>query len=338
MKSRFDIALSVLLSLTLTFFVISCARTEVTEPEDDYDEFAAVEAGADEAFKETFGDDDDIDVDPIKVDPIDSDIKDLDNELPKETTKKETPEKNLSVGMERYKKYWSNGVDPDYPSSRYLIGIGMKNYDSENDKGLAERQATADARAEIAAFFKAKIESMVKTEQEKIVTIKSKVRHVGVLIKDEYDMTQSVQQSVKGAEKKGVAYDSKLKIVYVLVVLDRKRAAELINEELKALKTKIEANVSVYQTAASDGRLIKATNILAKAINMLVQFRAKRQEAIFIAPEGFVIVDLEGIEEGDLIQKLAEITIDLTLMVKSKITTTDENGNTVVQKLDTVTS
>ncbi len=337
MKQRFDIALSMLLSLTLAFFVISCAGTDTTEPEEDYSEFDKVQANADKADSETYGDDD-INTDPIEVDPIDTDIKDLDKELPKETPKKEEPDKDLSVGLDRYNQYWKNGNDPDFPSSRYLIGIGAKNYDSENDKGHAERQATADARAEIAAFFKAKIESNVKTEQEKIVTIKAKVRQVGLLIKDEYNMTQSVQESVKGASKEGVAYDTKLKIVYVLVVLDRKRAAEIINEELKALKTKIEANVSVYQTAASEGRLIKATNNLAKAINMLVQFRAKRQEAIFIAPEGFVIIDLDGIEEGDLIQKLAEITIDLTLMVKSKITTTDENGVTTVQKLDSVTS
>ena len=337
MKQRFDIALTVLLSLTLAFFVMSCANTDTTEPEEDYSEFDKVEANADSAFNETYGDDD-IELDPIEDDPIEDDVKDLENEIPKDTTKKDEPKIDNSVGLDRYQKYWSNGYDPDYPSSRYLIGVGAKNYDSENDKGHAKRQATADARAEIAAFFKAKIESKVKTEQEKITTIKAKVKHVGLLIKDEYNMTQSVKQSVKGAEVKGSTSDTKLKIIYVLVVLDRKRAAEIINEQLKSMKTTIEGNVSVYQTAASEGRLIKATNILAKTINMLIQFRAKRQEAIFIAPEGFVIIDLEGIEEGDLIQRLAEITIDLTLMVKSKITTTDENGNTKVQKLDSVTS
>ncbi len=233
---------------------------------------------------------------------------------------------------------WLKRNDPNYPNAEFLIGVGAAPFKSEEDKVKARKNARASGREEIAGFFEAKIKSVFKDETKKIVEIKDKVRHASTSIKLKYTLEESIDKVLEGVEVVGEATDPGKKIIYVLVVMEKQRAAKRINSELKEIKSTIESWVALVETAKSNKRILQVASLYTKIINLMSKFRMKKKEFDIIAPPGEASIELGNFDEGYIINQLGLLTLDLVMMVKSKVTYKNEKGEVTQRDNDPISS
>ena len=315
-------------------FLTACGSPAKGEPADEPvdDEFAAVERGAK-------GGVDELDY-ALGNKPRPKDEKDpFKKTEPKKTEPKKTEPKKIESDPEVKEidstNFRENAISK-YPSRSYIIGIGMAQYKTQS-KQVALRNAKGDAKDEVAAYFKTKIKSDLSLAQKTIKEIQGKVKHAKTFIRNEYKLKQSVEQIIYATEIKNVAYQKNPPVVYVLAVLERERVANSIKKELESLESKINGNYSLALTANSSKRMLHAAKLLSSTINLITKFHLKVKEFIIVAPAGWEAPKLT-IEEGQLTQLLGELTINLTVVVKTRLVYADENDVEKIVKTDHVAS
>ncbi|RLB13781.1 MAG: hypothetical protein DRG35_06340, partial [Deltaproteobacteria bacterium] len=122
---------------------------------------------------------------------------------------------------------WVDGDSIQYPSSKYLTGVG---YDP--DRKLAEDKA----RAEIAKIFVSKIDSRTRTYQD-YLKITSKGRSKTEEIFSIQDITSvSTQKVLSGVRIAQVYQETGTRpIFYALAVLDRDQSAKILGYKIQEL-------------------------------------------------------------------------------------------------------
>ena len=179
------------------------------------------------------------------------------------------------------------GWPVQYPSSRYLTGIGV----SSTSWGMwvALQRASDDARAEIART----IESRVESRRELFMRSSSSSGHLDdrsnrILRAESHNLSSftrvSTDQIVSGIEFKEKHHDQSERVLYVLAALDRVAASERLERQIKEFdyRTALLREQARKQEGAQD--LLVAAQLYRKALGASLQADVLRQQASVLDP------------------------------------------------------
>lgn len=170
---------------------------------------------------------------------------------------------------------WVDGESIQYPSSRYLTGVG---YDP--DRKLAEDKA----RAEIARIFMSKIDSRTKTYQD-YLQITSKGRSKTEETFSIQDITRvSTQKVISGIRISQVYQETGARpIFYALAVLDRDQSAKILGYKIQELDQDIHQLLS---RAKGEEDLLVRVKYLKQSAQKFVMREAYDTELRIVSQKG----------------------------------------------------
>lgn len=170
---------------------------------------------------------------------------------------------------------WVDGESIQYPSSRYLTGVG---YDP--DRKLAEDKA----RAEIAKIFMSKIDSRTKTYQDYLqITSKGKSKTEETF--NIQDITRvSTQKVLSGVRISQVYQETGARpIFYALAVLDRDQSAKILGYKIQELDQDIHQLLS---RAKGEEDLLAKVKYLKQSVQKFVMREAYDTELRIVSQKG----------------------------------------------------
>ena len=206
----------------------------------------------------------------------------------------------MGVGFSGLPDWAKTGKSKQYPSSRYLIGVGE----------AAERAQAEDlARAEIAKIFEARVQSetqdlmtSLKTYQKSQETITSEEQFKGLT-------KVSTASTQKGVEIVEVTVEKKK--VYALAVLDRVKMMQQLTDQIAELDVKISHDIQF--SASSEDKLEKIRH-LKRALMAMLERRAINAQFVIVNSAG------QGIDPShDFTKVTQELETLLSQNVKLKV-------------------
>lgn len=170
---------------------------------------------------------------------------------------------------------WIDGESIQYPSSRYLTGVG---YDPD-------RKSSEDkARAEIAKIFFSKIDSRTRSYQDYLqITSKGKSKTRETFSIEEITKV-STQKVLSGVRISSVYQDTGSKpIFYALAVLDRDQSAKILRDKIQQLDQDIKG---LLTRAKGEGDMLAKVKYLKQSIQKHILREAYDAELRIVSPSG----------------------------------------------------
>jgi hypothetical protein len=170
---------------------------------------------------------------------------------------------------------WIDGESIQYPSSRYLTGVG---YDPD-------RKSSEDkARAEIAKIFYSKIDSRTRSYQDYLqITSKGKSRTRETFSIEEITKV-STQKVLSGVRVSSVYQDTGSEpIFYALAVLDRDQSAKILRDKIQQLDQGIKG---LLNRAEGEEDMLAKVKYLKQSIQTHVLREACDAELRIVSPSG----------------------------------------------------
>lgn len=217
---------------------------------------------------------------------------------------------------------WVDGDSIQYPSSKYLTGVG---YDP--DRKLAEDKA----RAEIAKIFVSKIDSRTRTYQD-YLKITSKGRSKTEEIFSIQDITSvSTQKVLSGVRIAQVYQETGTRpIFYALAVLDRDQSAKILGYKIQELDQDIHQLLS---RAKGEEDLLAKVKCLKQSVQKFVIREAYDTELRIVSRTGKGISS--SIHFAEIKGRLESILLrDFLIGVSVKGSRADEVQDALVQGLN----
>lgn len=217
---------------------------------------------------------------------------------------------------------WVDGDSIQYPSSKYLTGVG---YDP--DRKLAEDKA----RAEIAKIFVSKIDSRTRTYQD-YLKITSKGRSKTEEIFSIQDITSvSTQKVLSGVRIAQVYQETGTRpIFYALAVLDRDQSAKILGYKIQELDQDIHQLLS---RAKGEEDLLAKVKRLKQSVQKFVIREAYDTELRIVSRTGKGISS--SIHFAEIKGRLESILLrDFLIGVSVKGSRADEVQDALVQGLN----
>ncbi len=170
---------------------------------------------------------------------------------------------------------WIDGESIQYPSSRYLTGVG---YDPD-------RKSSEDkARAEIAKIFFSKIDSRTRSYQDYLqITSKGKSKTRETFSIEEITKV-STQKVLSGVRISSVYQDTGSEpIFYALAVLDRDQSAKILRDKIQQLDQDIKG---LLTRAKGEGDMLAKVKYLKQSIQKHILREAYDAELRIVSPSG----------------------------------------------------
>ncbi len=170
---------------------------------------------------------------------------------------------------------WIDGESIQYPSSRYLTGVG---YDPD-------RKSSEDkARAEIAKIFFSKIDSRTRSYQDYLqITSKGKSKTRETFSIEEITKV-STQKVLSGVRISSVYQDTGSEpIFYALAVLDRDQSAKILRDKIQQLDQDIKGFLT---RAKGEGDMLAKVKYLKQSIQKHILREAYDAELRIVSPSG----------------------------------------------------
>ena len=170
---------------------------------------------------------------------------------------------------------WIDGESIQYPSSRYLTGVG---YDPD-------RKSSEDkARAEIAKIFFSKIDSRTRSYQDYLqITSKGKSKTRETFSIEEITKV-STQKVLSGVRISSVYQDTEPEpIFYALAVLDRDQSAKILRDKIQQLDQDIKG---LLTRAKGEGDMLAKVKYLKQSIQKHILREAYDAELRIVSPSG----------------------------------------------------
>jgi hypothetical protein len=170
---------------------------------------------------------------------------------------------------------WIDGESIQYPSSRYLTGVG---YDPD-------RKTSEDkARAEIAKIFFSKIDSRTRSYQDYLqITSKGKSKTRETFSIEEITKV-STQKVLSGVRISSVYQDTGSEpIFYALAVLDRDQSAKILRDKIQQLDQDIKG---LLTRAKGEGDMLAKVKYLKQSIQKHILREAYDAELRIVSPSG----------------------------------------------------
>ncbi len=207
------------------------------------------------------------------------------------------------------KPKWIEGKTREYPSSRYLIGVGRAK--ASGNPAQDQLQAEQNARAELARQIRTKIKSRLSIRAEE------ELNRLGA--EQLFRFAQEVRSSVVSQEElvlEGVEiarryYDSKEQVYYALAVLDRKKVCPILEQKISNLSQELENYLKLAKKKEEEKDLLSCLSFLLQAKNRLKKLINLQAEGQVICGQ-FTRVDFSM---ADLIVKESELRNSIKVMV-----------------------
>ncbi len=170
---------------------------------------------------------------------------------------------------------WIDGESIQYPSSRYLTGVG---YDPD-------RKSSEDkARSEIAKIFFSKIDSRTRSYQDYLqITSKGKSKTRETFSIEEITKV-STQKVLSGVRISSVYQDTEPEpIFYALAVLDRDQSAKILRDKIQQLDQDIKG---LLTRAKGEGNMLAKVKYLKQSIQKHILREAYDAELRIVSPSG----------------------------------------------------
>src|SRR5262245_6981265 len=143
---------------------------------------------------------------------------------------------------------WTKGSDPKFPESKYMVGVGI---------GPNIESARANARAEIARVFQARVQQTVTDVQSETSQSLGKRRGPAAGQQSSTTNTQvSTEALLEGVVIKETWFDKKAKNHYALAVLDKTAVQRSLTTRIVPLEEPISQRRA--EAAQSQDPLVKA--------------------------------------------------------------------------------
>lgn len=170
---------------------------------------------------------------------------------------------------------WVNGADPAYPEAQYVVGVGI---------GGDLDGARANARAEIARTFQARVQQTLTDTQTE--TSASKGRRQGPALgtqKSEMVTRVATDTLLEGVTVKETWFDKKKKKHYALAALDKRAAVRALTQDIVDKEEGISTRLAQAEDAdapLSEARALGQALIVARERDAL----AARRRVVDAAP------------------------------------------------------
>lgn len=181
---------------------------------------------------------------------------------------------------------WIDGTSNKYSEPRYFIGVGAASLDRGGSKQQHE-WAGDRARAEIAKIIKSEVRVKSRSERdtEGIDKDKRKKSWEGRSIYRE-SVSVSAREVLGGVEIKSYYQDKKQKTLYALAVLDRYKAAKVLEKGIKDIKTDVIDEMEAGNSLSQMGSLLPALGHYKEALNLTGSAMKQNEVLSVLKPAG----------------------------------------------------
>ena len=170
---------------------------------------------------------------------------------------------------------WVNGESIQYPSSRYLTGVGF-----DADRKFAEDKA----RAEISKIFLSKIDSKTRSYEEYLQTTSKGKAKTEQAISIEEITKVSTQKVLSGVRIASVYKETgQQPLFYALAVLDRGQSARILTDKIHALDREIE---DLVRKSEAEGDMLVTIKYLTQSIEKHILREAYDAELRIVSNSG----------------------------------------------------
>ncbi len=203
---------------------------------------------------------------------------------------------------------WISGSSSNYPSSRYLLGVGRAQETSNPayDQTLADERARAELARQIKSRIKSELSARAEEELNRLGAdeLRRFSQHISSAIFSSADV------ELLGVEIKERYYDAKEGVYYTLAVLDRERTCELLSEKISSNLAEIKGLLELEQNQEKENPLL--------ALSYLIKARKKLEQTIGLNAQRFAVCAKKtelGYSIAELIIKEYHLRKDIRIMV-----------------------
>jgi len=204
---------------------------------------------------------------------------------------------------------WIKGRAKDYPSSRYLIGVGRAK--ASGEPAQDQLRAEQNARSELARQIRTRIKSQLSIRAEE------ELNRLGAdqLLRFAQEVRSSVvsqeEIELEGVEIVQRYYDAKEQIYYALAVLDREKVCPILEQKISNLSQELENYLKLVEERGGQKDFLSGLSFLLQAKRKLKKLVNLQAEAQVICKEFFPI----NFSMADLILKEYELRNAVKIMV-----------------------
>ncbi len=162
-----------------------------------------------------------------------------------------------------------------YPSSRYLTGVGLSS--TKWGMGVALQRASDDALAAIAQIIEARVEHRQELFQRSTRHSTDQVLRVSGSGLSSFTRVSTVQ-IIQGIEFKEKYHDQRGRALYVLAVLDRIAASERLEREIQGLDYQVALLGEKARKAEAAGDLLAAIQVYRKTLGFSLKSDVLRHQ------------------------------------------------------------
>ncbi|MBU2575726.1 LPP20 family lipoprotein [Patescibacteria group bacterium] len=215
---------------------------------------------------------------------------------------------------------WILGQSALYPSSQYLIGVGLSS--TSWGVSVALKRANNNALAAIARIIEARVERTQKLLRQNTSSMGRRIGQNNWIFRTEKsDMSSfvriSTNQIIQGIEFKEKYYNQEERVLYVLAVLDRVVAAERLEREIRELDYQVGLLGEKAGRMEGVQDLMAAVRIYREALGFSLKSDVLKRQQSVIAPHFFREYDSEH-SSAQITFRLAELLQRIEIYVLAR--------------------